>query len=378
MSTTTKLKRIAALTAGGTPKVDEPSFWDDSGGVPWVSIGDMSDGQPVKATSRQVSAAGIAAKRLPVGRPGTLLFAMYASVGAVGELSVDATWNQALLGIEPRQGLADRRFIRFWLEHLRPSLAALSRSNTQDNLNAEQVGNFPFPTISLAKQRAIADYLDTETARIDALITKKRRLIELLDERLEAVQCLATLTNKAHPFPLRWASSIGSGDGLPPNEVGADLEGATPVVGGNGVMGYTARVSRMTTPCIAVGRVGALCGNVHLVDPPAWITDNALWVRDIRGFERDFLAYSLVATRLNSLAEKTAQPLITGEMLKQVTLPMPSLGEQKRIVDALRTANSRTDGLTAAIRRQLDLLAEKRQALITEAVTGELEIPVSA
>ena len=48
-------------------------------------------------------------------------------------------------------------------------------------------------------------------------------------------------------------------------------------------MGYGNR-SNTAVPCIAVGRVGALCGNVHLVDPPAWVTDNALLLSDLQGF----------------------------------------------------------------------------------------------
>ena len=180
----TKLKRVAALRAGGTPSVQAERFWRaPPDGVPWVAIGDMSDGGLVSHTARHVSPEGIADKRLPVGSPGTVLFAMYASLGAVAELAVEASWNQALLGIEPLHGASERRFVRYWLEHLRPSLGALARSNTQDNLNAEQVANLYFPVLSVGAQRAIADYLDIETGRIDALITKKRRMIELLEER---------------------------------------------------------------------------------------------------------------------------------------------------------------------------------------------------
>jgi len=59
----------------------------------------------------------------------------------------------------------------------------LSRSNTQDNLNAGQVANFPSPTFEVERQRAIADVFGAEVAIIDALIVKKRRLIELLEDR---------------------------------------------------------------------------------------------------------------------------------------------------------------------------------------------------
>ena len=76
----TKLKRVAVLRAGGTPSVQAERFWRaPPDGVPWVAIGDMSDGGLVSHTARHVSPEGIADKRLPVGSPGTVLFAMYAS-----------------------------------------------------------------------------------------------------------------------------------------------------------------------------------------------------------------------------------------------------------------------------------------------------------
>lgn len=172
------------MRAGGTPSTSEERFWAEPGdGIPWVSIGDMSSGKHVDGTERAVTDEGIEAKRLPVGGRGTLLFAMYASVGLVAALETRASWNQALLGIESLPGRSDVRFVRFWLEHLRPSLLALSRSNTQDNLNAEQVANLPFPLLDLRIQTGIADFLDYEIARINALIAKKRRMIELIGER---------------------------------------------------------------------------------------------------------------------------------------------------------------------------------------------------
>src|SRR4051812_7919638 len=111
------------MRAGGTPAVEDGSMWDDNG-LPWVSIADMSRAPIVVDTERRVSPAAIKAKALPVGAAGTLLFAMYASVGAVGVLGTEASWNQAILGIAPRRGLADVGFVGYWLEHLKPDLVA--------------------------------------------------------------------------------------------------------------------------------------------------------------------------------------------------------------------------------------------------------------
>ena len=83
----------------------------------------------------------------------------------------------------------------------------MARSNTQDNLNAEQVANLGFPVLSVGTQRAIADYLDTETSRIDTLITKKRRMIELLSERKrllgEDANCASKAGSEEH-IPMKY------------------------------------------------------------------------------------------------------------------------------------------------------------------------------
>ena len=109
---------------------------------------------------------------------------MYASVGALGRLGTTGTWNQAILGISPREGRADDRFLGYWLAHLKPTLASLFRSNTQANLNAEQVANLPFTDTSFEDQRRIADFLDAETARVDRLIRLREEQVKLQDARV--------------------------------------------------------------------------------------------------------------------------------------------------------------------------------------------------
>ena len=182
----TRLKHVVVMRAGGTPSVDDPSMWSEDG-TPWVTIGDMTRGRRVVVTKRAVSDDGIQSKRLPVGKPDTLLFAMYASLGATALLGVKASWNQAILGIDAVPHLAEPRFTGYWLQHLRQGLGAIARSNTQDNLNAEQVGNFPFPVMMVITQRIIADYLDRETARIDALVDKIDHQVALLQEHRQAL-----------------------------------------------------------------------------------------------------------------------------------------------------------------------------------------------
>ncbi len=307
------------------------------------------------------------------------LSAVGASAVWQGELSGVICFQNTLLRLRPRPS-TDPRFLGWWCRYAFADglFASIATGANIHHVSAERVRALPMVYSALPQQRAIADYLDTETARIDALITKKRRLIELLDERRRRAERCATLESEAPLFPMRWTATVGSGDGLSAAEIIDDPTAKTPVIGGNGVMGYTTRQSRMRKPSIAVGRVGALCGNVHLVDPPAWVTDNALWVRNIRGFDREYLATSLRAADLNASAERTAQPLITGETIKRMSVPRPSIAEQQEIATRLRESDERTKLIVSSLRTQIDLLAEHRQAFITAAVTGEFEIPVAA
>lgn len=91
--------------------------------------------------------------------------------------------------LRPNSG-ADARFIRYFLSSVRAKeeMAALGNTTTGlRNLNGALIGSVTFPGPPLAEQRAIADSLDAETARIDALIAKKQQLIDLLNERMSAL-----------------------------------------------------------------------------------------------------------------------------------------------------------------------------------------------
>lgn len=185
----TRLKHVAHLHAGGTPKTDDPRNWadDQEDGIPWVLIGDMSRSAVVESTDRRLTVHGLREKRLSIGPPGTVLFAMYASVGQVARLGMAAAWNQAILGIVPQGNLSDERFIAYWLEMLQPTLPMFFRSNTQDNLNAEQVGNLEFPKIPSEQQSAVADALDFSRRTIDRARSQHVEHINLLRERRGAL-----------------------------------------------------------------------------------------------------------------------------------------------------------------------------------------------
>ncbi len=74
------------------------------------------------------------------------------------------------------------------------------------------------------------------------------------------------------------------------------------------------------------------------------------------------------------MASQTAQPLITGELVKKQAIPLPNIEDQTQIVDFLDQKISEIDALNNEIRLQIQKLKEYRQSLISEAVTGKIDL----
>jgi type I restriction enzyme S subunit len=285
--------------------------------------------------------------------------------------------NQTFIGLVPRSSRIVADFLYYSLQAHRAKLNADATGAIQSYLSRDDFRALRLPLPEPIVQREIASFLDVETGRIDALIDKKQRLARQVERRFAHFERQMALGADAPVVPIRWYIRVSSGQAFPLEDVGA--EGSMAVVGGNGLVGFSDHDRTLVSVAsIAIGRVGALCGNVHLVDPPAWITDNALWLRDFRGFDRGFLAAALRASELNSRSMQTAQPLITGETVKGLRIPKPSLAEQRRIADTLDSVRAQVETVCSTLAAQIELLHEHRQALITAAVTGQLDVANAA
>ena len=259
----------------------------------------------------------------------------------------------------------------------------------------EFVAGIALATPPKAEQQAIATFLDTETAKIDGLMAEQRALVVLLKEKRQAVISHAVTKglNPAAPMkdsgvawlgevpghwavsPMRWFSACSSGNGLATHEVEIESDLCKiPTIGRNGVMGFTSK-SNIHHSALAIGRVGALCGNVHIVHPPAWITDNALILDATAShFLLQYLADVLISRNLNEIASKTAQPLITGTQVRDQRVPRPPMIEQQEIISFVTYQTTQLDTLTQEAQTAIALLQERRTALISAAVTGKVDV----
>lgn len=177
---------LTSMYSGGTPSAGNPEFYDDENGVPFVSISDMSTTAFVGSTKKGLTEAGIADKGLVILPAGTVLYSIYATVGAVSELAIPATINQAMLALMLKPDVC-KAYYKYCLLAMKDDIFGSANGNTQFNLNAEKVWNFTFPLPIQSTQQRIAAFLDRQCAEIDVVIERTKATIEEYKKLKQAV-----------------------------------------------------------------------------------------------------------------------------------------------------------------------------------------------
>lgn len=243
----------------------------------------------------------------------------------------------------------------------------------------------------LEEQKAITNYLDKKLTQIDTLITKQQALLEKLAEQRLALISHA-VTKGLNPdvemkesgvewlgeIPSHWAviafhyiSLLKSGQSV--TSLDFITEGEYPVYGGNGFRGYIDRYNHNGN-YILIGRQGALCGNINVASGKFFATEHAIVVYPTKEFDLSWLYYLLDAMNLNQYSTSAAQPGISAEVIGRLRIPFPSLSEQKRISDYLDSVLTKIKSIELSHIECINRLKEYRSALITQAVTGKIDV----
>lgn len=134
--------------------------------------------------------------------------------------------------------------------------------------------------------------------------------------------------------------SFSSGDSLTNEDIRDD--GMYLVYGANGIRGYYFKYN-LDKKRILLGRVGALAGNVHIVDEKVWVTEHALIASDKLNLVEEYYGYVFESMNLIQYSKSSAQPVISGDTLQKLRFPVPELSEQQAIADYLDETCSKID-----------------------------------
>jgi len=122
-----------SITAGGTPARDVREYWVD-GSIPWLKISDLKTVY-VNESEEKITKIGLDNSSAKLFSKGTILFSIFATLGAMGILAKETTTNQAIAGIVPNEEIVDTKFLYYALKAERNKIAAKKTHATQDNIN---------------------------------------------------------------------------------------------------------------------------------------------------------------------------------------------------------------------------------------------------
>ena len=177
---------LSSIYSGGTPTSSNPEYYDVDG-IPFITIADMSQTDYVSTTKIGLTKKGILNKSLKILPPGTILYSIYATLGAVSETTIPATINQAILALTPKEEICYKKYYKYNLIALKDYIFSLSNKTTQSNLNAEIVKNLNIVVPPFDIQKKIADYLDSKCSDIDSIIEDKKKQLKILETHKKSI-----------------------------------------------------------------------------------------------------------------------------------------------------------------------------------------------
>ena len=193
-----RLGDICTIQSGGTPSRHNKAYWDD-GTIPWVKISDIKD-KYLDATEERITKLGLENSSAKIFPAGTILYTIFATLGEVCILNIEAATNQAISGIQLESEQVDKNYLYHYLSSLKSTVNNIGRGVAQNNINMTILRNFEIPLPPLEEQRKIAAVLD----KVSDLIAKRRTQLDKLDELVKSrfIEMFGTFPANEHDLPV--------------------------------------------------------------------------------------------------------------------------------------------------------------------------------
>ncbi|MFZ1494536.1 MAG: restriction endonuclease subunit S [Candidatus Competibacter denitrificans] len=407
-----RLKFLSQLNMGQSPPSEDVTRFDEGDGLPFLQgnaeFGSVSPSYKHTCNNPPKTAV-----------MGNLLVSVRAPVGALNVADQTYGIGRGLCALKWTR--IDLRFGWWALHHHRVKLNEVATGSTYEAVSAEDLGNLVLSFPDEQSQRLIANYLDRETARIDGLIAEKERMLALLEEKRAALISRAVTRGLDPNAPLKpsgqeWLGEIpmhwrlerlkfhllGLEQGWSPqcDNYPAELDdwGVLKVGAVNTWTFNPSENKRLPDELeplreyeikphdVLMSRANTtqLLGSVvyvHEISSKLLLCDKLyrLNVNDDE-VDREFLVAFLRASpgrfQLEREASGTSGSMqnIGQDAVQNAWIAIPPFDEQKRISRHVAESRKDTEKIEAALRRTVDLLRERRAALITAAVTGQIPL----
>ena len=399
------LKRSFRVVNGSTPKSGEPENWN--GDIPWVTPDDLGklSGRVLDEPARYITRKGYESCGTQMVGAGSLILSTRAPIGHLAISGTPVCTNQGCRSLVSLYTCSETYFY-FQLLATRPVLEAAGRGSTFRELAREDLESVLLSVPPLDEQRAIAAFLDRETAKIDGLVKRKERLIELLQEKRTAL--------------ITRAVTRGLDPNVPMKDSGVEWLGEIPAHWDTKkvkrLFGYTKRQGFRELTVLSVYREYGVIekssrddnfnrtpedldiyqlvnlGDLVINKMKAW--QGSLGVSALSGitspdylvyapdheenerFMHHFLRCKLLASVYLTMSNgiRPSQWRLERQRFEDLAVFLPPPVEQHQIAAFLDHETAKIDALIAKVRQAIDRLEEFRTVLISAAVTGKIDV----
>jgi type I restriction enzyme S subunit len=411
-----KVKYIGNTLSGGTPSTQIEDYWEN-GDIPWLPSGKLQNCE-ITTSEKFITEKGLNNSSTKWIKPYTVLIALTGATCAnIGYLKFRACANQSVIAIDENTESVNSRFLFYMFLEMRPQILTHQTGGAQAGINDSNVKNFYLLLPPLSEQTQIARFLDNQTRIIDEIIKRKEKQIELLKEKRQSINS-ELVTKGLNPnarmkesgiewlgeIPEEWGVSklkyiilkmIGGGTPSTANDMfwngsipwisSKDMKSdyildsidkiselalensSTSLISENnllvvvrsGILRHTFPVSINSVPVAINQDLKAICVNSNM------ITVNYLfWF--FKGLEQAILTYCM----------KVGATVESIDIERFISFPVliPKLEEQYLIVDFIENKKMLINSCIDSVIKVIERLKEYRQSLISEAVTGKIDV----
>ena len=392
-----RLKYLATVNDEALPETTDPGIE-----IAYVDIGNVDSVGGITGTEELVFEGAPSRARRIVRQGDVIISTVRTYLKAIARIEpTDANLivSTGFAVIRPRK--VDDGFVAYALSspYFVDRVVAHSVGVSYPAINASELACLDIVFPPLPEQQAIAAFLDRETARIDALVSRKERLIELLQEKRAALITRAVTRGLDSNAPLKdsgvewlreipahwevkrlaWLTECLDSQRVPLNgQERSEMTGDYPYWGANSIVDYIDGWI-FDEELVLVGEDGAPFLDrdrevAFTVSGKIWVNNHAHVLRPGPQIFSKFLSSVLNCVDYRAFIDGTTRDKLTQSDMNTISIQLPSISEQQTIISFLDRETAKLDGLIVKVQEAILRLRELRTALISAAVTGRIDV----
>lgn len=414
--TISSLKHFVEIISGYAFKSED---YSDDQGVPIIRIGDISNSVDVYNAKKAKPKNLEELDRFIIKRGDLLLAMTGATIGKNCMYETDEiSYVNQRVGLLRGKNSLTQSYLKYFIDTtlFREFISLTCSGSAQENISTSQVGGLQFPLPSIEEQTKITQYLDHQTAIIDQLIQQKEKLIELLKEKRQAVINEAVTKGldpnaKMKNSGIEWLGEVPEHWSVTrlsrlSNVIDPQPDHRAPLMDDNGLpyLGIrdinddgtinteTARIVELAAiekqersfkikdGDIVFGKVGSLAEPKHILLGGERVALSATLVliqtdnKIVSRFLKYFLDSSFIWDQINTVIVGATRPALGIQQIRKFVILFPPLPEVEEVVDYLDIVTKRINHLIESHSMIIDKIKEYRQSIISEAVTGKIDV----